>query len=273
MISYTNEIRLDNGYIYSLDMIRIKYQFGDKTQQFLNWLSTYEMIVDGLEVKHWVSIKEFSYRDLFQIKTDNYSFALAIGFNGCSKDRHNGYIEFNPNKCKGGIFQTIWKNLIDVTVKSEVIRFDLAIDIPLPRYLVKLIKDNRNYTYLSNKGSTTEYLGLRSHAGFIKLYDKTKESKLDYDVTRLEITADLNGINFPEVKILPLQEKIDFVKLSSTERVLIQLLKQIDNPTMYMRQLDKKKRKTIENFIYEETVKLDEAAYNKILKQVLEYQY
>lgn len=273
MIKYFREVKLDNGYIYSLDMIRINLWFGDKAQSFMNWLSAYNVSVDGLEVDHWVSIKEFTYRNMFRIKTEEYSYSFAIGFNGTSRDKDKGFIEFNPNKCQGQHFQNIWIELIDATVKVEVVRFDLAIDIPLPRYLVKLQKDNRNYSYISAKGSDTEYLGKRNNPGYTKVYDKTKEAKLDYDITRIEITADLEGIRFPDIKILPLQEKLDFSHMSSTERVLIQLLKQADNPMMYLKQLDKAKRKKLIPYLYEDTVLLDERGYGKIIKQVLEYQY
>jgi hypothetical protein len=273
MISYLNEVVSDKGYIYSLDMIRLNLDFKDTVQGFINWLSAFELTVDEILIKHYTSYKEFAYRDLFNIEIDDYSFVMGVGFNGNSQDRYKGFIEFNPNKCKGYKFDRIYNCMRTFTYKLEVVRFDLAIDIPLPRHLVKLVKDQRNYTYICNKGSDTEYLGRRNNIGFTKLYDKTKESDLTYDITRLEITADLKGINFPEVKIMPMQNKLKWDDLSATEKVLIQLLKQVENPTMYMRQLAFRKRKKIEDYIYEETLELDQKAYNQIYMQVVSYQY
>lgn len=273
MIKYFNEIRLDNGHIYSLDMIRLNLQFGDNAQEFMNWLSMYNISADGIEIENWLSIKQFSYRNLFRVKTEDYSFSFAVGFNGGSLDKNKGFVEFNPNKCQGEHFTNIWIRLIDATLSVDVVRYDLAIDIPYPRYLVKLQKDNRNYTFLSAKGADTEYLGQRNNVGYIKVYDKKKEADLNYDVTRIEITANLDGINFPDIKIMPMQEKLDFGHLSKTDKVLIQLLKQVDNPMMYLKQLTYRERKKILDYICEDTLKLDENAYWLIRKQVLSYKY
>lgn len=274
MISYFNEVRTSKGYIYSLDMIRLNLEFKDTVQEFVNWLSAFELVTDEMLINHYTSYKEFSYRDLFNIQIDDYSFALGVGFNGNSADRYKGFIEFNPNKCNGLKFDRIINCMRTFTFKREVVRFDLAIDIPLPRHLVKLVKDQRNYAYLSSRGADTEYLGRRNNSGFIKLYDKTKESELMYDLTRLEITIDLKaGINFPVVKILPLQNKLKWDDLNSTDKVLVQLLKQVENPTMYMKQLKSEKRRKLQEYIFEETLELDDKAYNEVFMQMISYQY
>ena len=273
MICYTNEIRLENGQIYSVDMIRLKLVFMDKVQEFVTWLSSIAVSADNLDIVHFLSVRDFSYRNMFKIRTNEYSFAMAIGFNGSSASKNNGWIEFNPNKCKGEFFDKFIMMLKDYTSTRKVSRFDLAIDIPIPRYLVRIHKDQRNYQYIHSQSSETEYLGRRNNPGFIKLYDKKVESKLDYDLTRLEITADLEDINFPTVKILPLQEKFEFGQISTTDKVLIRLLKEVDNPGMFLQDLKYEKRKKIEPYLCESTVQLDKTAYSKIKKQVLEYQY
>jgi DNA relaxase NicK len=276
MVNYSNQISLENGYIYSLDMVRLNLKFikDDKMQDFLNWLSKYNTYGDGIEVDYWMSIKQYAYRHLFRIGTETFSYSLAVGFNGNALNRNRGYLEFNPNKCKGTVFQAVWEHLLDAVYSIEVSRFDLAIDIPLPKYLVKLSKDQRNYSYVSNKGSVTEYLGQRNKNGFTKLYDKTKESDLSYDLTRLEITVEIGEeINFPEVVIVPLQEELNFNDLNGTDRVMVQLLKQVENPMIYLKQLKYEKRKKLEGYLFRETVELDKAAYYEIVKQAMSYQF
>lgn len=276
MVNYSNEVYTKSGFVYSLDMVRLNLNFreNEKMQEFLNWLSSFNTYGEGIEVNYWMSIKQYAYRHLFRIGTESYSYSLAVGFNGNALSRNRGYIEFNPNKCKGDVFQAVWEHLLNAIHSIEVSRFDLAIDIPLPKYLVKITKDQRNYSYISKKGADTEYLGQRNKHGFTKLYDKTKESDLEYDLTRLEITVEIGEeINFPEVVIIPLQESLDFSFLSSTDRVLIQLLKQVENPTLYLKQLDKGKRKKLKTYLYSETVALDKNAYYEIVKQAMAYQY
>ena len=272
MLRYYEEIKLDNGYIYSCDMIRLNLRFKDNVQEYLDWLSRYNMCGDGIDVKLFRSLNEFTYRNMLRIKGDGCSFVIGIGFNGGQDVRDKGFIEFNPNKCRGQtVFEHIYSNLLDYIYSAEVARFDFAIDIPVPRYLCKLKKDGRNYQYIVTSGGESEYLGRRNELGFVKLYDKTKEAKLDYDLTRLEITASKDVLNMPEVMILPYQNKIQ-TNLSSTDKVLVELLKNVDNPAIYLRKLKYEKRKKIEQYLAEDTVHLDYISYSKILKNVLAYQ-
>lgn len=272
MLRYYDEIRLDNGYIYSCDMIRLNLRFKDSVQKFLDWLSDYNMYGDGIDIKLYRSINEFTYRNMLRVKADGYSFVIAIGFNGGQDTRDKGFIEFNPNKCRGQkVFEHIYSNLLDYIYSSEVARFDFAIDIPVPRYLCKLKKDGRNYQYIVTSGGESEYLGRRNEIGFVKLYDKTREANLDYELTRLEITASKDALNMPEVMIMPYQNKIH-TDLSSTDRVLVEVLNTVENPFIYLRKLKYEKRKKIEQYLVEDTVRLDYVSYLKILKNVLAYE-
>ena len=286
LINYTNEVKLQSGQVYSLDMVRLSLELREDMQPFVTWLSNKNVTEDNFDVRHRLSLTEFTYRDFFNIKTDTYSFVLAIGFNGSRADRNKGFIEFNPNKCKGAMFDKVFNKLRDYIISSDVVRYDLAIDIPIQRYLVRLVKDNRNYQYICSRESETEYLGVRNKSGFTKLYDKTKESNLDYDLTRLEITCelatlaenkegitDVSKVNFPCVSILHEQEGLVFDKLSSTDKVLIQALKMLDSPNSLLKQLKYEKRKKIEPYLCERTIQLDVVALKEIIKQVRVYQF
>jgi DNA relaxase NicK len=255
-------------------MIRLSLEFfEDKVQSFITWLNNVDTYKDGIEIKHWVSFKEFSYKNMFHIALSDCNFVFAIGFNGNSEDRYKGFIEFNPNKCMNNLlFREILAELFLITFRRQVSRFDLAIDIPCPKYLVSLEKDGRNYQYLKGKQSESEYLGIRNKSGFVKLYDKKAESNLNYDLTRLEITTDGKDINFPCVKIKKLQQSLLFGDLSSTERVLVQLLDRVNNKEIYLNQLNYRKRKKIVDYLGEEVLQLDKNAYYKIRGQALQFQ-
>lgn len=255
-------------------MVRLNLElFKDEIQEFVSWLNAKDIYGDGVDVKHWVSIREYTYRDMFNVTLSDCSFVFAIGFNGSADDRSKGFIEFNPNKCMDNPqFKELWDNLSSITFHRQVSRFDLAIDIPVSKHLVSLEKDGRNYQYLKGKQSESEYLGRRNRPGFVKLYDKKVESNLEYELTRLEITANLDDFSFPVVKIKSLQQSLLFSGLNSTERVLVQLLDCVENKKMYLSQLNYRRRKKIEECLGEETLQLDKKAYYEIYKQVIQYQ-
>jgi len=119
IIKYYNEVMSKEGYIYSLDMVRLNLEFVDgKVQNFVSWLNDLDTYKDDLDVKHWLSIKEFTYRDVFNVTLTDCSFVFAIGFNGSAKDRYKGFIEFNPNKCMGNlVFKEILDKLFLVTFR------------------------------------------------------------------------------------------------------------------------------------------------------------
>ena len=256
-------------------MVRLNLEFyKDEMQGFVSWLNREDTFGSDMDVQRWVSFKEFSYKNMFNVTFSSCSFVFALGFNGNSEDRYKGFAEFNPNKCMDCVeFKKVLDKLFSITSHRTVARFDLAIDIPIPKHLVALVKDGRNYQYIKGQQSESEYLGRRSKAGFVKLYDKKAESNLDYDLTRLEITADLSGFNFPQVKIKPIQQSLLFNDLNSTERVLVQLLDCVDNQKMYLSQLNYRRRKKIEECLGKETLQLDKNAYCKILKQAILFQY
>lgn len=255
-------------------MIRLRLEFfEDKVQEFVTWFNNVSTYGDGIDVKHWVSLKEFTYRDMFNVILTDCSFVFAVGFNGNADDKYKGFIEFNPNKCMHNkLFRRILDELFSITFSRQVSRYDIAVDIPLPKYLVKLEKDGRSYQYIKGKRSESEYLGVRNKSGFVKLYDKTAESDLNYDLTRIEITADLGTVKFPCVKIKRLQQNLLLDDLSSTERVLVQLLELADNKDVYLNQLNYRKRKKIKEYLGEDTLKFDKSACYEIRKQALQYQ-
>lgn len=247
MLSY--DITLDDCYdfIYSIDNLRICFNLEDNYDNFLSILKSYDTDNDDLpyNVRYFQSHRIYSFEHLFTFSSNDKTLSFTIGFS--EKGRHNfkfdGFIDFNPNKvCFWDTFLIVFQELHTFGTDFTLKRYDLAIDIPFQRDFVKLIKDRRSYHYLKDR-SVTEYLGKRSNHNFLKIYDKTVESKLDYDLTRIEITVDPEEtINFPDIQILKSVSNIDSSDLKDTDKVLFELLAVSEDPFFYINRLGRKQK-------------------------------
>lgn len=254
-------------YIYSCDMMRFKLSF--RQDELPNIVTTFDSYM-RLDVKTYpLCTQKFKFRNLVVIDYNYSTMTLGVGFNGTSSDSmFEGFVEFNPNKCFQNeqclkdlklIFCSCWS--------VDLLRWDLAIDIPVDRYRVKLVKDLRRFQCVRNSPDDyTEYLGVRSHLGFVKVYNKKLEADLLHDLTRVEITMPdllVSGEDFskyfPVVYIQKLQNEMEFENdnLNGTDRVLIELLQTVQNPDYYLKRLGRRKRLAIENHVYADCDKLE----------------
>lgn len=128
----------------------------------------------------------------------NSSVRLGIGFNDISGKiiTNKGIIQFNPNKVRDCSQLSLLFKKIGRFVKAvELKRYDIAVDIPIPRDCCRMARDQRGYEYWNHGRGITEYLGTRNKAGRVKLYDKTRELQtqqgieIDKVITRLELTC------------------------------------------------------------------------------------
>lgn len=109
------------------------------------------------------------------------------------------------------------KDHIDRKKEIKLKKYDLAIDMAVSRDKVQLFKNHKAYKqFYKSSLDVTEYLGI-GQEGRVKVYNKTLESGLDFDVTRFEITSS-NVVytefikHFPKVKILnPSSDIKDYV--------------------------------------------------------------
>lgn len=174
------------------------------------------------------------------------------------------YIEVNPNKsfhderCLHDL-----ETLLSMSELYCIEKLDIAIDIPISKAFVHLIKDKRaKLDYHASKDSKTEYLGkVRTNVGHVKLYDKRKECGLAYDLTRLEITVG-NPLSehwsqdvrerLPKVTILvPEGQGTNLsADLNDTERVLIELLRANPDKVDFWNQLGYKMKRKIEPYVF-----------------------
>lgn len=290
MLKYFNSINFNNN-TYSCDMLRLSFiipiNLDNSFRNYLDYLSLdYNLHQNNFiylfNVYH--SLKQCCYRNLVTIK--NYtdaSVTIGFGFNGFKKeDMIKCFIEFNPNKCLCDInfnwFKILFKWFLDNNITFELVRFDLAIDLPINRLLVALQKDNRVYqlyygnVQINSIADFTEYLGSRNKNGFVKIYNKTIESKLDYDCTRVEISLDnFNFDNFVNSlpKIYFLDNKICLDNLKQTDLAIFQLLMQQPQPYQYLSFFGRDKKEKFQNIIGE-TIKLqpDYYVFSQIIQNI-----
>ena len=260
--------------IYSLDMLRINLKISvDDVQRYLNSVQ--------LDVR-------FRYREMFGVSAYRHNFTVEcdnghtfwIGMCVNSEKNTNKFrtctIEFNP--CKVGEELTLISHYLKLVSLSklnpEVVRFDLAIDIPVDRDRCYLIKDKRTYQeYRNSNADLTQYLGHRSSGGFVKLYNKAKELGLsDYGLTRLELTIDYEFKYYPMAcAYMPTVYVFDDwqldVDIKDTDKVL--LLACLGNME-YLDMLGRDKKKKIRDIIgsHALTLTLNEQLYNEILSQI-----
>ncbi len=188
-MQYKNEI-IKNGIIYSVDMLRLDFTLRtDKIKEietFGSWL------IYSLFFEKYTSYRFYNFRDLF---VSECGLKIGLGFNGSkNKEKLKGFIEFNPNK-QHDLFLKVKKKLHSLVQNGFGLKsYDIAIDIPEHRNNFFILKTQKHYRYYEKyiesvkTHSITEYLGKRNTNGFFKLYNKNVESKLDYDLTRAEIT-------------------------------------------------------------------------------------
>lgn len=178
----------ETDYTYSCDNLRISLKFPPRQfariQTLLDTWSGVDEIYSG------TSNKLAGYRCWWVYKFQESSINIGIGWNqpGGKVDEGKGYLDFNPNKLdEQG--RALIRYLSREHVKASVKRWDLAIDCPVDREEVRLIRDSRRYD-CTISAAMTEYLGQRSTPGYVKVYDKTAEASLDFPLTRVELTCD-----------------------------------------------------------------------------------
>ncbi len=259
-----------NNVIYSCDMIRLKFFLDEGFDKHVN-MNECDYFMHELfkfEVKYFMSFSVKSYRHLYVFTSRDKKCVITLGLFHNSRDKRTGhhasFIEFNPNKMDVCALQYLFDFLclnteIYMDFKKstifEVVRWDLAVDIPISRHYVRLLKDGkRKYTRVEEHSSITEYSGKRNTDGFVKVYDKTKESDLYYDLTRIEITNDSFNLKLPEVYLLQYQTSLDFdFNLNATDKVLVELIRRQEDCDVdyWLRQLGKDKRKKLKPYIFE----------------------
>lgn len=279
---YSPVVTCDNLTL-SCDMVRIVFQFDDYVcKQFNNFVNDLFLEDKKYDFKMYQSYAFFSYRYILNFRYSDSSFIVGLSFNGCKKNDSKGcFIEFNPNKCLSNCYVTPILDFIKNYGRSiEIVRYDFAIDIKCKRLFCCLTKDLRDYSKVykveqTSIDSVTEYLGHRNKNGFVKLYNKSKESNLDYDLTRLEITLDcFDYDNFkkqlPIVYFVKNVNLFDSVNLNDTDKVLLSLLLQNANFNIYLKMLGRGKQDKLKKILFDlnSTIDISEYDYWSVIRNI-----
>lgn len=263
--------------LYSLDKLILEFEIRKEDVQRLMDLYSVKS-----NVEQWISNKlsvcRYNYRVLLE---GGESFYIGFCPNWRKRNPHvdSGRIEFNPSKvCYDLEFISVYKQLLSLIPKTLIrpVRFDLAIDLPVARDKVYLIKDKRLYEECSYSAiNKTQYLGVRNSHGRVKVYNKALEQKLDIDLTRIEITIDYDKSTIEEVKkILPSLYILDnyqfSVDIDGTDKVI---LIAVMSDMSLLNELGRYKREKIKSYLeYAEfNLTLDCVKYNTVLQQIQEF--
>ncbi|MBP3931515.1 MAG: hypothetical protein J6D47_18375, partial [Peptostreptococcaceae bacterium] len=197
-----------------------------------------------------------------------------------SSDHVDFVIEYNPNKCNGSalldyVMNHIFKNNRHVEVKS----LDVAIDIPINILdLSYSVKGNMNRRIFDNgSDDKTYYFRKGKSNGAIKIYNKKRESNLDFELTRYEITLNPNrsidtmySYEVPRELFISVRNVSSFqmpVGLSGTDKIL--LLACMEHPE-YVKDLSRDKRKKIEQLLAENcSIDFNYETINKTIKDFI----
>ena len=217
IVPYSNPLLLD-GVIASVDSLRIKFTYPkcytdlatherhdtlvfllDRLTDNSRWLlGQYDVKVAESRFK----IGNYAYTVHFELKKD-VSFTVLVGryatpegATGYAYDKVNRYvydavIDFNPNKVSGTVLRDTIGILSAYAITSSVQRFDLALDFPIARDDLQLVRrpGSKYQCIIGAKGAKTENIGERQQHSEIKLYDKAAELGLDgVACTRCELT-------------------------------------------------------------------------------------
>ncbi len=182
----------DKNHIYSIDKVVLAFNLNAYQVDRLAFAIT-SFAVPVVNEKSWITNKigSFKYQHTFECDGGG-SFWVGIGLNeGGKTNIGKARIEFNPNKLWYDeglqyVLAAIRKHSKD---GLKLVRWDLAVDVPILRESLELLKDKRLYEEVRHSYSNrTQYIGARNKSGRAKLYNKALEQSLDSPLSRIELT-------------------------------------------------------------------------------------
>ncbi len=272
------------GLVYSCDMVRYKLSLKNENYN-RNGLNFLQSINRADITVHRTNFKDYKYRNMFNIVYGKSSMTVGIGLNTSnSLDLLTGFFEVNPNKCFSNpqCLRDLY-NLSSASWKVELVRFDLAIDIPLPRASLSIAKDGRHYAMdMYSIDNKTEYLGSRNQGGFVKLYNKGIEQKNEKLIlSRLELTCAGDWNSADIVRKLPYVNTTIFdldngasADLNSTQAALVRALRTSSEKDEIYKSLHSVLRVKLRPYLYDTkaTLTYDEDCILQVLQALRQFE-
>ena len=283
-LNYFNPFIDEKDFTHSIDKVSIGFQFGKGThstldrivEEFNDLSQVYRLIP---EVKMNLPPRS-SYS--WAIHFYKFRFGLCVFLGGQLKQGerfqyyYNGRIEFNPNKqlLEDDLTTKVCKIMAKYADSITLKRLDYAIDVPfVPDNVVVLQSLKRKQVI---KG--TRYFGNSGSHGRLKIYDKQRESILDYPLTRIEYTfVNNHKIRWDDVMILnERKEDLDF-ELTSNTRVLVRLCMALRESGYdyleFIKDLNARKRKEVILAVegYGDKIQFDEDLLNYLAGYLMDY--
>lgn len=216
----------DDGSVYSCDSVRASIRF-DSVADVEGFHLRFQMHFSSVNI-HVLTCSRTPgrYRWLytFPLSEDgSVSASIGLGFidGKCKEHPEKGFVDFNPNKCaRYPLFWDLLHYLGGFGLHSDLVRWDLAVDLPGHRSGFHLFRSGKRSYRMDVSNSVTEYLGARNSVGRFKLYDKSGEllakSGLSVPPTvRAELTL---GADFSDVaRLWPLFGGVGSLSLESLD--------------------------------------------------------
>jgi hypothetical protein len=289
MLNYFRPV-YDGDVVYSCDMLRLNFKIPFDSD--LRSIQTGNLLIfDDLAYQYGFDCDMFgpsfsvsAYRWLLTFTRGDCVIKIGLQQNSYRSDNRTllCFVEFNPNKVDFDFLGEIYYYCTGLGNKFKSIfnfftlsRFDLAVDIPVPREFVRMFKSGRrSYTYIIRDGSVTEYAGNRSSHGFVKVYDKTLESGLDYYLTRVEITCCDFSTSLPDIHISCQGQFTLDDSLTGTDLILIEFFNRLDDVEFnsWFRMMPRKKKEKLGSFMRagKDSFKFSETAILKVHDNIRE---
>lgn len=281
-----------NNYIYAVDMLRVSCDitnqiFEDKILSHLRpYMHNDKDNFPRLESYQGFGFSGFKYTYVLRLSPD-VSFYIGFMSNqeliNENKSLRNPFtkfnltLEFNPNKV---LDYSLLINILKHNWGWKILSVDLCCDIPFKANDVKLLYNPKNLLKIFEKnGIKTFELGVGNNR--IKIYNKTYESSLDYDLTRIEFSVrlDLNlkdalnhDFNFkvPGLSVEEYQVHFNDLKLDKTLQCVLWSVEHgydINNLTRYY------KKKVLDYEMKKSPIEFDLGCFNKTFINYLNYYF
>jgi len=279
---------IKDGLTYSIDMLHIEFisHMGNKNDENKDTKSIIKYIfmllnLAGANIEKIKAGEVGTYIENIEpnlAKAKFYNYRTMISFNGITLyvgrffrqigtsdsklyDCENCVrLVYNPNKHIDNKFLELLIPYLSNNFTGRIIKYDLAIDLVGIKPDFVVVDTRKNHSYLKD----THYYGKRQRHGHLKVYNKSKELKLEnVKITRIEYTLK-TGQPLPNDKIyIPIIDsscEYDFSSLPDTAKTYTLMLNEIKrlggNWKKCFDDLNFRMRKKIEPFVVGSNKKL-----------------